>query len=80
MDKEAKQLGDAFIASGEKVYSKSYILTRNEEPTGEKVLVLVLRTNPQGEKALKEFAVGIQKAVAGPKGMQCPMCGGTGIV
>jgi len=43
-------------------------------------LVLVLRTNPQGEKALKEFAVGIQKAVAGPKGMQCPMCGGTGKV
>ena len=78
MDKEAGKLVDAFIASGEAEYSKSYILTRNEEPTGEKVLVLVLRTNPQGEKALKEFAVGIQKAVAGPKGMQCPMCGGTG--
>lgn len=80
MDKEAEQLVDAFIDSGKKEYSKSYILTRNEEPTGEKVLVLVLRTNPQGEKAIKEFAVGIQKAVAGPKGMQCPMCGGTGKV
>ena len=80
MEKETGQLVDAFIASKQKEYSKSYQLTRDGEPTGEKVLVLVIRTTPQGEKALKEFSVRVQKAVAGPKGMPCPMCGGTGKV
>ncbi len=80
MEKEAGQLADAFIASKQKEYSISYKLTRDGEATGEKVLVLVIRTTPQGEKALKEFSVGVQKAVAGPKGMSCPMCGGTGKV
>lgn len=78
MEKEAGHLVDAFLKSKQKEFSKSYNLTRDGELTGEKVLVLVIKTTPQGEKALKEFSVGVQKAVAGPKGMACPMCGGTG--
>lgn len=80
MDKEAKQLVDAFLASRESEYSESYVITRDGKPTGEKVFLLVIRTTPQGEKALKEYSVGVQKAVAGPKGLPCPVCGGTGKV
>ncbi len=79
MDKIAEQLVDAFLASKQNKYTKSYkLIQKNKEPTGENILVLVIKTTPQGEKAIKEFSVGLQKAVAGPKGMACPMCGGSG--
>ena len=78
MDKEAGELVDVFIASGEQQYTKSYYLKRNGERTGEKVVVVVMRTSPKLEKAITEFAVEAHKAVAGPKGMACPMCNGTG--
>ncbi len=78
MDKEASLLADAFIASKEKEYIKVYNLTKAGKPIEEKVVVLVVRATPQLEKAMKEFSVGVHKAVAGPQGMQCPMCSGTG--
>ena len=78
MEKEAEQLVNALLASGKKEYQISFELKQKETFSDEKYIVPVLKTNSQGEKAIKEFTINIQKAVAGPKGNTCPVCGGTG--
>lgn len=82
MKDEAEKLVDALLASKEKEYHKTYYLTNAKgERTGEYVFVLVVRTDEEGTKRLKEYTeFSVHKAVAGPKGVPCPLCGGSGKV
>lgn len=81
MEEEAEKLVDALLASREKEYHKTYFLTNQGVRTGEYVFVLVIRTDEEGNKRLKEYTeFSVNKAVAGPKGVPCPLCDGTGKV
>lgn len=80
METEAKKLVEVFVNSKQTEFVTSYDLTRFGKPTGEKIVVLVLRTNADGVKTTQEFSVNIRKAVAGPRGIPCACCGGTGKV
>jgi len=77
MKEIARQLVNKLLESEEKEYHIVYNITNQKgEPTGKKVMVLVVNTTPEKIESLKEFA--IHKAVAGPKGEPCPHCNGTG--
>jgi|GEM_PF-3600722 len=81
MKDEAKKLVQALIDSGEIEFHETYTLTRDGKNTGNYVFVLVVKTDAEGNTRLKEVTeFSVHKAVAGPKGVPCPLCGGSGKV
>ena len=82
MEDEAKKLVQALIEAGKDEYHNTYYLTNQKgERTGKYVFVMVVKTDEEGKERLKEVTeFSVHKAVAGPKGVPCPLCGGSGKV
>lgn len=80
MDEEAKKLAQAFADSSERIYEKTYTIKGGSDD--DVIVLVVVRTHKRGEGAIKKLSESnfIRKAVAGPAGVPCPLCGGTGKV
>jgi hypothetical protein len=68
MDDEALKLAQALLNSGENEFLKEFTVNdKNNQPTGDTVVIIAKKKNAD-----------VYKSVAGPKGMICPACNGTG--
>ena len=67
MDDEAEKLAQAFLNSGKGQFSSKYNITEHGQSTGEVIVIIAIKKNES-----------VYKSVAGPKGIVCPACNGTG--
>ena len=81
-DELAKELAQGLIDSSEKRYQKVFIVTRQDEPVDDQVVVVIaVQTNRNGAAMSRKLSEPLViKAVAGPSGQICPVCNGTGKV
>lgn len=78
---EAKALAQAFLNSGESRYKETFTITQSGQDSGEVIVIVALRTNRRGSELLEKAMIKLSesyKAVAGPAGLPCPVCGGSG--
>jgi hypothetical protein len=80
-DDMAAQLADMLIASHGTHYIWQWPVTVRGVKTGEKLIVIVLRAQPDWTDRIVttiDHEMNSLKAVAKPAGHPCPMCGGSG--
>jgi hypothetical protein len=74
-DDNVKKLAQELVNSGEKSFSKTFTLSESDDV----VVVIAIRTSRNDGESMKKFSESIiRKAVAGPSGQPCPLCGGSG--
>ena len=76
MDEDnVKKLAQELVNSSEKSFSKTFTISESEDV----VIVIAIRTSKREGESIKKFSESIiRKAVAGPAGQPCPLCGGSG--
>lgn len=80
IDEKAHELAREFLDFGTPSYDKKFTITgSNDEPTGEEIVILVVRgrTNRQ---IVSETVKSVQSVATLPAGVICPMCGGKGSI
>lgn len=82
MDQErAKSIAQELLNSRQLTDQVSFNVTSNDRETGKVIVVVAIKTDRRGEETLKKLTENIvTKSVAGPKGVVCPVCNGTGRV
>ncbi len=74
-DDNVKKLAQELYNSGDKSFSKTFTIPESDDV----IVVIAVRTSRRGEESMKKFSESIiRKAVAGPSGQPCPLCGGSG--
>jgi len=78
---QAKIIAQDLVKSDRLSDQISFNITSKGQPTSEVVVVIAIRTDKGREEIFRKLSESIAiKSVAGPKGLVCPVCNGTGRV
>jgi len=80
-DLQAQKIAQDLVNSDRLSDQASFNIEIDGQPTSEVVVVIAIRTDKGRENIFRKISESIAiKSVAGPKGLVCPVCNGTGRV